>query len=928
MANNIDKEYEDYLKQQNIDAEYEAYKAQQTPVEKKDYLAETVMSPEFQQPGVPSEETFAKGLVGAANVADVIGSSARAGISEAVKGYNPFEFPTTMEELKAGPEAVGRFAKGAGEQLVKNIRSPLTAPMEAPSMGEIIGRELRTRTIPNVLLPESVKRQGETLGGVFSELAMPAFEISAAAKGIKAIPKAKETLDSFLKGSKQALLNTERKQMGKVMAAHTTKAQYTNSNINPNEVALSLVDEDLTKLSKDPKKLKEELEGVETYKSVEKAPGMFKHERVYTPGLIARKSEAMRKELFDAANAAGVNVKIPDFVEAHKARKAAELQNPLSGQRYSPEIIQRRNQIIDEYVKPYEEEWVPGVPLESLGDNPRLDVPPPFMQQADQFPARWQGQYERAVKAPEFPPKPEFEGINIPEPLKAPEDINRMAGVPTTPSRFNVIRKTEAKPVPPSSYGGVISDKAQVAYEKDLKEWAKKDALAEKQYQAELKAADKADKEMMGGAEKIRQSLAQEANTKYDDIKKAWEQEKAKVQEKYDRELSTARGLDQKMMDSYIQHSADRFIEKAKKNELYKKEIMDKDLQFRDKLIDSINSKVFNAPRYSTIEDLMKLRSEIGKKLASKDFATNANLSTEKEVLTALYNDLRDEISKNLTGVKTKVPNGMGGYMDAAEYYDISSENIHRLMQGAEVLKGAELQGMKSPDTLAKFLAAVTAGGIMGGTGVLSHMAGGSTSIPAAALGLWGAKEAYQAVEKGTPQMIARGASAARKGIEAAEKSPEALARILSTGSRQARDNYIMENKSKFPKVFGREPQSLNIEDVKIPRSIQGILSNKEMVLEKLASTGMSDNLYRSIAYGLNKSPKNLPNVIPLLMTEYPDIFEDDPSSYNLLDGKFIDSNEAAKAADETSKRSDLNSVQKAKIINEINKNKKWIGDK
>jgi hypothetical protein len=46
-----------------------------------------------------------------------------------------------------------------------------------------------------------------------------------------------------------------------------------------------------------------------------------------------------------------------------------------------------------------------------------------------------------------------------------------------------------------------------------------------------------------------------------------------------------------------------------------------------------------------------------------------------------------------------------------------------------------------------------------------------------------------------------------------------------------------------------------------------------------------------------------------------------------MFDGKLIDPQERAKAADDTSKRDDLNSLQKAKIINELNKSGKWLGE-
>jgi hypothetical protein len=49
-----------------------------------------------------------------------------------------------------------------------------------------------------------------------------------------------------------------------------------------------------------------------------------------------------------------------------------------------------------------------------------------------------------------------------------------------------------------------------------------------------------------------------------------------------------------------------------------------------------------------------------------------------------------------------------------------------------------------------------------------------------------------------------------------------------------------------------------------------------------------------------------------------PLLFED--SKYNVFDGKFLDPNDRAKAADDISRRDDLNSIERARMINKINK--------
>ena len=104
----------------------------------------------------------------------------------------------------------------------------------------------------------------------------------------------------------------------------------------------------------------------------------------------------------------------------------------------------------------------------------------------------------------------------------------------------------------------------------------------------------------------------------------------------------------------------------------------------------------------------------------------------------------------------------------------------------------------------------------------------------------------------------------------------------------------------------------------RIPRTTDGILANKELVLAKIAQAGVPDELYSTIAYALNESPEQIENVAPMVMLQFPQIFE--KSKYKLFDNKFLDPNDRAKAADEISKREDMNSIQKAKAINTINK--------
>lgn len=118
------------------------------------------------------------------------------------------------------------------------------------------------------------------------------------------------------------------------------------------------------------------------------------------------------------------------------------------------------------------------------------------------------------------------------------------------------------------------------------------------------------------------------------------------------------------------------------------------------------------------------------------------------------------------------------------------------------------------------------------------------------------------------------------------------------------------------PSSIGFSPRE--IINYQIPRTTQGIIENKDRVLAKLVQNGVPDQMVDTIAQALNGHPEDLGNIASLLSTQFPTLFE--RSKYKTFDGKFVDPNDKARAADEISKRDDLNSIQRAKMINKINK--------
>jgi hypothetical protein len=123
----------------------------------------------------------------------------------------------------------------------------------------------------------------------------------------------------------------------------------------------------------------------------------------------------------------------------------------------------------------------------------------------------------------------------------------------------------------------------------------------------------------------------------------------------------------------------------------------------------------------------------------------------------------------------------------------------------------------------------------------------------------------------------------------------------------------------------GRNPNSVGISPMemtayRIPRTTQGIMQNKDKVLGKLIQNGVDNDTIDTIAHALDNDPESIPNIVPLILAKFPTIFE--RSKYQVFDG-IISGPDRPKAADAISKREDLNSIQRAKAIDGINKSGK-----
>lgn len=342
-------------------------------------------------------------------------------------------------------------------------------------------------------------------------------------------------------------------------------------------------------------------------------------------------------------------------------------------------------------------------------------------------------------------------------------------------------------------------------------------------------------------------------------------------------------------------------------------------------------------PKKISLQELHQLRKNIGKQVSDRAFyaAADANVRQETEVLRDLYRTLGDTIEGSLRGKKIKVG---ATDVDAADFYRGQNNKLKSFMDVKSMLEYQPTEALKSPDMAATIASMVTKGSLYGATAAGASMAGLPVNPLAAAgvgAGFGMASAASDAVKTSTPEYLTSILKQMGK-VSGTPLLPEAATRGTIQYMREGEFVPSSQDSGRFDNVrpafpFNTPPEDqirklpkssmLNPKQMikyRIPRSTDAILQNKELVLAKIAQAGVPDELYSTIAYALNESPEQLPNVAPLIVTQFPQLFEQ--SKYAIYDGTIIEPNDKARMADDISKRNDLNSIQRAKMISMINK--------
>lgn len=110
------------------------------------------------------------------------------------------------------------------------------------------------------------------------------------------------------------------------------------------------------------------------------------------------------------------------------------------------------------------------------------------------------------------------------------------------------------------------------------------------------------------------------------------------------------------------------------------------------------------------------------------------------------------------------------------------------------------------------------------------------------------------------------------------------------------------------------EPLSEKIDKIRIPRDTDSVLRNQQAILAKVAQSSPG-HLEQFIQ--MYKSPHSIPDIMPILSTQLPQLFE--PDIYNRFDGKIFDPAAQQKARKQIMADPNISNTQKMGIINHLN---------
>lgn len=315
--------------------------------------------------------------------------------------------------------------------------------------------------------------------------------------------------------------------------------------------------------------------------------------------------------------------------------------------------------------------------------------------------------------------------------------------------------------------------------------------------------------------------------------------------------------------------------------------------------------------RKITITQVQELRKNIGKLLSDRDFyaTPDKSMAAETEVLRDLYRELGNEIKTKLANVDVLIN---GKSVNAAEFYEAQNNKLKHFYDLESMLEFTPLKELQDNDLNQMVFGALTKGSLVAGATGASMLFGlpqYATTGGIIAGGVGAGMSAAKTAEKALPEYL----TSIFK--QAANVAPAATAAGTQGAIMYARNGQFV------PSL--QEPTPEDILKFKLPTTTQGFIQNKKTVLAKLAQEGFAGEQIDAIAQALNGDEVDLSDSVRVLYSQFPGVFDRYTSKngkrFAIFDGEFIDPEQKAQAADQVSKRKDLNSIQKAKMISTIN---------
>lgn len=325
-----------------------------------------------------------------------------------------------------------------------------------------------------------------------------------------------------------------------------------------------------------------------------------------------------------------------------------------------------------------------------------------------------------------------------------------------------------------------------------------------------------------------------------------------------------------------VKEIADNVVEKM--TNLYKKE--SSGVPFNQMDAQKLKDSVYSILKVGPENNNRSFESLIDSKRSSAKFYFDlkndpATPAVAGPSLTATHKAIWDEIDNYV--------NQKAGFDPDVKGFARQNSDMSDLLQAEEMLLGAREKSLKAPSMLDIGVGAGLGYGvgqmvarpeygafIGGGIGAMRGMAGQVRETVPARLAR---------MQKGLANKVAPITS-----IPAV--SPTAMTIQNLPSNNQGRAPQSVNVPSIQQQMMMRRNLVENLADFEIPRSSKDILNNKELVFAKVAQATNDPQILDGLKDALDKHPEKLKTVLPVMVTQFPNIFSAD--KYNRVDGRIF----------------------------------------